>query len=324
MPISTRRDAPSIACNDRRYAVVKTNVENLVRTCVLGEVRPHLARAGYQITHDGRPVAVPSVGGVCYNVKVGDRLWDWVADHLEPGVSTRNRDREDNVGYNLYSCVGNRARVVSGDAKGAVGVVTGKHGGIEHVIIDFNDRTLRRLVPGDKILVEAFGLGLALSDWPGVKVMNVDPELLGKMGLRKRRGRLRVRVAALVPARIMGSGLGSESSYRGDYDIQLFDDETVAEFGLDRLRFGDFVAILDADHSYGRIYKKGAVSVGVVVHGRCVKSGHGPGVTTVMTSSDGLIEPVIDANANVGYYLKIGRWRARAGRKPAGGRKKRE
>ena len=99
--------------------MVKTNVENLVRTCVLGEVRPHLARAGYQITHDGRPVAVPSVGGVCYNVKVGDRLWDWVADHLEPGVSTRNRDREDNVGYNLYSCVGNRARVVSGDAKGA-------------------------------------------------------------------------------------------------------------------------------------------------------------------------------------------------------------
>ena len=30
-----------------------------------------------------------------------------------------------------------RLRVVSGDAKGAIGVVTGKHGGVNHVLIDF-------------------------------------------------------------------------------------------------------------------------------------------------------------------------------------------
>ena len=38
-------------------------------------------------------------------------------------------------------------------------------------------------------------------------------------------------------------------------------------------------------------------------------SGHGPGVTTILTSPDGAIQPFMDENANIGYYLKIGRWR---------------
>lgn len=288
---------------------MRTNVENLVRCCVMGEVTQHRAGQCYQITHDGRPVRLPSVGGITYNVKVGDPVWHWKADHLEPGVSCKNKDKDENIAFNLYACIGNRVRVVSGDAKGAVGVVTGKHGGIEHVICDFDDETLKKLLPGDKVLVEAFGLGLELLDWEGVSVMNIDPELLEKMNIRKRGGRLRVGVAAVVPAHIMGSGLGANDCHRGDYDIQLFDEETVEKYGLKKLRFGDIVAIQDADHSYGRIYKKGAVSIGVVVHGRCVVSGHGPGVTTILTSPDGVIQPFMDENANIGYYLKIGRWR---------------
>ena len=50
----------------------------------------------------------------------------------------------------------------------------------------------------------------------------------------------------------MGSGLGMGSAARGDYDIQLFDRETVRRFRLDTLRFGDFVVIADADSRYGR------------------------------------------------------------------------
>ena len=289
--------------------MLRTNVENLVRCCVVGEVTQHRAGQFYQITYDGRPVRLPSVGGITYNVKVGDPVWHWEADHLEPGVSCKNKDKDENIAFNLYACIGNRVRVVSGDAKGAVGVVTGKHGGIEHVICDFDDETLGKLLPQDKVLIEAFGLGLELLDWEGVSVMNIDPELLGKMNIRKRGKRLRVGVAAVVPAHIMGSGLGANDCHRGDYDIQLFDEETVEKYGLKKLRFGDVVAIQDADHSYGRIYKKGAVSIGVVVHGRCVVSGHGPGVTTILTSPNGVIQPFMDENANIGYYLKIGRWR---------------
>lgn len=65
------------------------------------------------------------------------------------------------------------------------------------------------------------------------------------------------------------------------------------------------MAITDADHSYGRIYKKNAVSVGVVAHTDCVISGHGPGVTTVFTSSKGMITPKIDRNANLAHILKL-------------------
>lgn len=78
-----------------------------------------------------------------------------------------------------------------------------------------------------------------------------------------------------------------------------------AKHGLDDLRLGDLVAIMDADHSYGRIYKEGAVSIGIVVHSNSVTSGHGPGVTTLFTSSTGKIVPKIDSKANIAILLNL-------------------
>jgi hypothetical protein len=103
----------------------------------------------------------------------------------------------------------------------------------------------------------------------------------------------------------MGSGLGDIQVYSGDYDIQLFDKDIVEEYHLDDLRLGDIVAIINADHTYGRIYRSGAISIGVVVHTDCVLAGHGPGVTTIMTSSEGKIKPVVDPNANIAKVLKL-------------------
>ncbi len=89
--------------------------------------------------------------------------------------------------------------------------------------------------------------------------------------------------------------------------IQMFDPETVAEHRLSELRFGDIVAITEADHTYGRTYRRGSVSVGVVVHSRSIVAGHGPGVTTLFTSKDGLIDPVIDHGANLRFaFEKLG------------------
>ena len=65
------------------------------------------------------------------------------------------------------------------------------------------------------------------------------------------------------------------------------------------------VAITDADHAYGRIYRQGAVSVGIVVHTDCVIAGHGPGVTTLFTSSVGKIVPKIDSKANIAKIMKL-------------------
>jgi hypothetical protein len=41
--------------------------------------------------------------------------------------------RRANVALDILLCIGNEAKVVPGEAKGATGVVTGKHCGIEHV-----------------------------------------------------------------------------------------------------------------------------------------------------------------------------------------------
>jgi hypothetical protein len=291
---------------------VKTNEDKLVKISVMGEVASPISKSAYNITHDGRPVTLPGVGGITYNLRVGDLATGWKADHVEPGVSIENKEndarfkQQANTSLNILSCVGNEAKVVgTSDAKGEKGTVVGKHGGFEHVMVDFPEDVMEKLVIGDKMMIKAFGQGLELIDYPDIKVMNIDPVFLNKIKLGDENGRLAIPVTHSIPARIMGSGLGADQVYSGDYDIQLFDESTNKEFGLDDLRFGDLVAILDADHSYGRIFKKDAVSVGIVVHSDCVISGHGPGVTTLFTSTKGMIEPVIDSNANIASILRL-------------------
>jgi hypothetical protein len=173
------------------------------------------------------------------------------------------------------------------------------------VLIDFSSEVLENLLLGDRILVKAFGLGLKLLDFPDIKILNMDPGLLEVWNPKPNGAKLEVPVTHIVPAAIMGSGLGANQVNSGDYDIQLFDEAVVEQYGLESLRLGDLVAIIDADHSFGRIYRQGAVSVGVVVHTNCVTAGHGPGVTTLMTSPDGKIVPQITQNANVASLLKL-------------------
>jgi hypothetical protein len=291
---------------------VKTNEDKLVKISVMGEVASPVARSAYRITHEGRPVTLPGTGGITYNLRVGDLATGWKADHVEPGVSIENKENDArfktmaNTSLNVLSCVGNEAKVVgTSDAKGEIGTVVGKHGGIEHVMVDFPEEIMEKLVIGDKMMIKAFGQGLELLDYPEIKVMNIDPGFLNKIKFGDENGKLTIPVTHKVPARIMGSGLGADQVSSGDYDIQLFDESTNKEYGLDDLRFGDLVAIMDADHSYGRIYLKDAVSVGIVVHSDCVISGHGPGVTTLFTSTKGMIEPTIDADANIASILKL-------------------
>jgi len=292
--------------------MLKTNVDKLVKISVFGEIAsPVFGRGVYNISAQGAPVVLPGVGGITYNVRVGDPACGWEADHVEPGVSLENKENDPrsgqgaNTALNVLSCVGNEAVVVTGDAKGAKGVVTGKHGGIEHVMVDFQPEILEKLMLGDKILVKAFGVGFKLLDFPDVKVMNIDPRFFEAFKPKPKGDKLEFPVTHIVPAAIMGSGLGNNQTYSGDYDIQLFDEKVRKQYGLDDLRLGDLVAILDADHSYGRIYKQGAISVGIAVHTNCITAGHGPGVTTLITSSSGKIIPKINAKANIASILKL-------------------
>lgn len=287
-------------------SVIKTNRDRLVVLSVQGEVsHPDVWAKSYDVGFDGVPRLLPGTGGITYNVRVGDRAFGWAGDHVEPGVSIRAKEKEDNRGLNVFACVGNRAVVLTGEAKGKQGVVTGKHGGVEHVLVDFSPDVLDMLSVGDKILIRAVGQGLEIDGFPGVKVMNLDPDLLERMGIREEGGRLVVPVAAQVPAEVMGSGIGSLTSARGDYDITTQDKVLIEELGLANLRLGDIVAIRDRASFYGRQYRRGAVEIGVVVHSDSFVSGHGPGVTTLLTALGGEIIPEVSPGANIALYLGL-------------------
>lgn len=292
--------------------MIKTNANKLIKISVIGEVSsPIVSKSVYRISANGIPLIFPGVGGITYNLRVGDLACGWEADHVEPGVSVENKENDSrygnaaNTAFNVFSCIGNKATIVNGDAKGDRGIVTGKHGGIEHILVDFQADTLEKLIPGDKILIKAFGVGLKLVDYPEIRTINMDPKFLEVINPQEIDGKVQVPVTHIIPATIMGSGLGANHVHSGDYDIQMFDKKMIKDYNLDNLKLGDLVAIKDADHSFGRIYRQGAISVGIVVHTNCVTAGHGPGITSLMTSASGKITPKIDRKANIAYLLKL-------------------
>ena len=291
--------------------MLKTNEPYLVEfllQCQPGQPR---TRGNWEVDHQGNPFLLPSIGGITLNVQVGDPAFGWQGDHIEPGVSctadTQKPYEHPNVAVQIYSCAGNIATVATGEAKGAVGRVIGHHGGSEHVIVDFERDVKEKLLYTDTIIIRGKGQGLKLADYPDITLFNLDPALLQAMKIREVEGGvLEVPVTTLVPAVCMGSGIGSAHVAKGDYDIMTSDMETVKEYGIDKIRLGDFVALLDHDNRYGRAYRKGAVTIGIVVHSDCLEAGHGPGVTTLMTAASPLIKPVIDPEANLAELLGIG------------------
>jgi hypothetical protein len=293
--------------------MLRTNVKDLVEKSVIGAVtQPKLKlKNPYIIDATGKAHVLPGTGGITYNVKAGDSAFDFNGDHIEPGVSISDTDmsKDGSIsgGLSILACIGNVAKVITGKAAGLMGVVTGKHGGVEHVLIDFSSTALDKLAVGDKIQIKGVGQGFVLRDYNNIQVMNCDPNLLQKLNISTQNKQLVVPVTHVIPSSIMGSGIGSRHSFSGDYDIQVSDREVVQKYGLQNLRLGDLIAIRDADCRYGRSFHSGAISIGVVVHGSCLTSGHGPGVTVIMTTIEKLIVPKIEQMANIADYLYIGR-----------------
>jgi hypothetical protein len=289
-----------------------TNESKLVEKALLAEITNPPAGIKHYIVSavTGEALTLPGMGGINYTHRVGDNCIDIVGDHVEPGVSVSNfndsigRDA-GKFGLTVFSCIGNEATVVTGEAKGKKGVVTGKHGGIEHVILDFQPDVRDKLVIGDKVQIRAVGTGLAFTNFEGIKLLNLSPRLLKAMSPQVVGKKVEVGVTHFIPAGVMASGIGKDSAHTGDYDIQLFDPVIVKKYGLNSLRFGDIVALMDADTTFGRTYLTGAVTIAVVVHGVCHTAGHGPGATTLMTSAKGLIKPVIRKDANLADILKL-------------------
>lgn len=291
----------------------RTNQANLVIASVAGQIAHPVGGAiAYRIGHDGIPRVLPATGGIVLNHRIGDRCVGLAGDHIEPGVALHNNQREvvgprngPNQALLTYASVGNRARVISGPCQGQQGLVTGKHGGVNHVLVDFPSAVLGRLQIGDRIQIHACGLGLSLLDYPEIQAFNCSPALLKRWGLLEQEGALQVPVTHLVPAAIMGSGLGKNTVWRGDYDIQLFDPDIRQRYRLGSLRFGDMVAIIHGDARFGPSYQQGRITIGIIVHGDSTVSGHGPGVTVLLSGPAQRLRPMYDSQANLAVIFDL-------------------
>ncbi len=283
---------------------VRTNADRLVCVSVMGQIAspgfPGLPAEPYRLDADGRPFLLPTYGGIVYNVSVGDSAYGWLADCIHPGVSIALKDDRGNRGLNILACVGNLAVVMSGGAQGARGIVTGKSGRFsEHVIIHFEKAVREKMAIGDKIVVRAKGVGLELPDHASVKIKSCAPELLENLEVTTNSaGQLSVPVVGMVPAHLLGAGAGLTSE-GGSLHIQTQDRAAIKEAGLDTLRLGDVVALTDYDSGWNHGYLRGAVGIGVIGQGDSPRAGYGPGVTLLMTSVGGGIDPVITPGVNL-------------------------
>lgn len=283
--------------------MVATNADQLVEVAVAGTISPPtLRRPGYIPDNDGLSRVLPGMSGFLYNIRVGDPAFFWEGDHVEPGASIDHGDAGVHHALHYLTCIGNKAVITSGEAAGTEGIVTGEHA---RLLVDFHPDVHDYLAVGDAIQIRAKGRGLALTDYPHIELKKCSPELINALGIEAAGDRkIRLPVAMELPIEIMASGAELNSEYV-DQDLSSGDRELMAELGIDQMRLGDLVVIADANHYYGRGYSKGAVSIGLCIHGDSIMTGHGPGILTLMTCAEPLIEWTIDPSANIATRLGI-------------------
>ncbi|MFC1476852.1 DUF4438 domain-containing protein [candidate division KSB1 bacterium] len=290
----------------RNPGVFKTNKDKLITTAVQGVVQPASSR-GYSTTYDGKPKLSVGMASINYTVSMGDLAYGWAnADHVEPDVTIQGRDQASpsQCALAILACIGNEAKVITGEASGAEGLFIGRHAGSDDLVW-FPKDVLEKLAVNDKIQVKARGVGLKIEGFEDVRVNKLAPGLLENLGITVEGDQLVVPVVMSVPGHIMGSGIGGSFLESVDYDIQTTCPEIVEEYNLKSLRLGDLVAIIDHYDFYGRGRYEGAVTVGVVIHGWSDYAGHGPGVNPVLSALPGRIKLKIDPESNIVYPLGI-------------------
>ena len=295
-----------IAAGQSKPRAITTNKNKLLTLAVQGQIAPAQPARSYTATWDGRPKLAIGIGGINYNLKIGDKVFGWAnGDRATVGVAAEGigEDRFSSA-WLTYTCIGNKAEVISGEAARTKGFYIGRHAGSDDLIW-FPQNAVEKLALNDKIQVKARGVGLKIEGFEDVRVNKLSPELLEKMGITIERGQLVVPVVMEIPGHIMGSGLGFPFIEALDYDVQTTCPEIVEEYGLEKLRLGDLVAIKGHYDVYAPGRYEGAVTIGVVIHGFSDLAGHGPGMNPVLSALPGKIKTRLDPNANTAHYLGI-------------------
>jgi hypothetical protein len=113
-------------------------------------------------------------------------------------------------------------------------------------------------------------------------------------------------VRAVLPGRLAGNGIGRPAA-SWDLDLQLTADDLAtggpvgsAAAAAPEVLLGDLIAVTDIDARYNMGYRRGWLTIGVVVHGASPLPGHGPGITPILTGPSAALQPLPDAAGHSG------------------------
>jgi hypothetical protein len=289
---------------DIKPTPISTNKDKVLTLAVHGKIAPARPSRPYTTTWNGKPKRAIGIGGINYNLKLGDEIFGWAStDRATVGVAAVGAgESRFAAGWRDYTSIGNEVRVLSGEAKGDKGVVVGKFEG--YTLIHFDDDTLAKLSLGDSLHAKARGTGLAIEGFEDVHPHGIAPELLEKFDIQNVDGVLQVPVVKEIPGELAGRGAGA-GAISGNWHVQTCYPPDIPKYGLDELRFGDLVVLKDIQTDYGKGFYRGGATVGVVVSGPSDMSGLGIGVTPILSTRFGKIKAKIDPTANLAKYLGI-------------------
>jgi len=252
---------------------------------------PELGDTPYRVSADGRPYVPAGDGGIVLGLRLGESSFGRDADHAAPGACLVHPDPAARHALTIYSCIGNQATVRTGQAAGARGVVIGKRGELGRVVVSFDQQDLARMRPSDQVAVRTCGQGWRPPGFPAaVTLLNTDPAALRRLPVTVGGDGAYVTagVRAVVPSKLAGNGIG-RPAVGWDLDLQLAAPaagggraDPGAAPGEDVL-LGDLVAVSDLDARFNLGYRRGWLTVGVIVHGGSPLPGHGPGITPILT-----------------------------------------
>jgi Domain of unknown function (DUF4438) len=286
---------------------------------LLGVVEhPELGGTPYRVDADGHSYVPAGDGGIVLGPRLGESVFAWDADHAAPGACLMHPDQAARHALAAYSCIGNQVVVRTGHAAGARGAVLGQRGEQGRVIAWFPPEDLASMRPSDQVAVRACGQGWRPPGFPGeVTLLNLDPGALGVLPITVVGDGVTAGVRAIVPSKLAGNGIG-RPSVSWDLDLQLHPPPRVGGGGGDRdggsggqgagsagpdaaeLLLGDLVAVSDLDVRYNMGYRRGWLTVGVVVHGASPLPGHGPGITPILTGPGEVLRARANGAAHAG------------------------
>jgi hypothetical protein len=252
-------------------------VTALVAANLLGTVeQAEVGLEPFRVSRDGEPYVPVGDGGIVLGLRLGDTASAPETDHAAPGASLVHPDPAAAYALCAQACVGNPVQVRTGEAAGARGAVLGKRGEGERVLVVLEPEDLRRLRPGDAVTVRGCGQGAA-APAPGVTALNAAPGLLEALGVESGPDAVRAGVRGVWSSRVIGNGIGRPTPlWSLELSLPRPPDAPV-------LALGDLVAVSDLDARFNAGFRRGWMTIGLVVHGGSPLPGHGPGLTVLLT-----------------------------------------